>query len=236
MIYMETIGTTLLDIISEYLRQNNTSCGDGVINDRHENMFISYISKTHNTAGIIDIYIIEGSIMCYDKYSGKKDLLFEITLDDKGCCHASIYTDQLTDEVTGWMEELHKKIGTTIIYDDKKGTKVMKGNKVMSTPKHTPIMKEYGIANVLFNEAKKVTTVVFTDGSVTVVKCNARDHYSREAGLCYAIARHVLGNKRANVTRLVRAGCQRSERRNKIIASKIERKNKKKEEHEGEMK
>ena len=52
-----------------------------------------------------------------------------------------------------------------------------------------------GIKDVIFNPP--ATIVLWEDGTKTVVKCQARDTYSKEVGLAMAICKKAFGNKGA---------------------------------------
>ena len=50
------------------------------------------------------------------------------------------------------------------------------------------------IKKVYFNEKKGYTTVLWTDGSKTVVKCSKEDTFSKEEGILHCIAKRWFGN------------------------------------------
>ena len=62
-----------------------------------------------------------------------------------------------------------------------------------------------GIRNIMYNEAKGTTTVVFTDGAVSVVKVAEGTAFDRYAGFTAAITKRVYGSGRT-VNRLVEWG------------------------------
>ena len=56
-----------------------------------------------------------------------------------------------------------------------------------------PKRPDDGIDKVIFNEAKRTTVVIWKDGVKTVVKCDPRDTWNKEAGLalCYMKRAHM---------------------------------------------
>ena len=58
--------------------------------------------------------------------------------------------------------------------------------------KEETTMTAASIKNVIFNPP--ATIVFWTDGSKTVVKCNAKDEFDPEKGLAMAIAKRCAGN------------------------------------------
>lgn len=64
-----------------------------------------------------------------------------------------------------------------------------------SKKKEATTMTAASIKNVIFNPP--ATVVYWTDGSKTVVKCNAKDNFDPEKGLTMAIAKRCAGNRGA---------------------------------------
>lgn len=54
-----------------------------------------------------------------------------------------------------------------------------------------------GIKQVIFNKEKGYTTILWTDGSSTVVHCGESDHFERYFGFCAAIMKKLFGSTTA---------------------------------------
>jgi len=54
-----------------------------------------------------------------------------------------------------------------------------------------------GIKQVVFNKEKGYTTVLWVDGSSTVVHCGESDHFERYFGFCAAIIKKLFGSTTA---------------------------------------
>lgn len=54
-------------------------------------------------------------------------------------------------------------------------------------------LEDSTIKSVTLNDKKKITTVVFTDGDVKMVKCGENDTYSPEMGIVYCMALKYSG-------------------------------------------
>ena len=96
-------------------------------------------------------------------------------------------------------------------------TKNNKERKVMIIP---------GIKNVLFNEVKKTTTVVFNDRTSVIVKCTDNDKFDPEMGLAMALARKYFGSRtklRNAVVKWVKASAPKNEQLKKKAVRKAEK-------------
>ena len=54
-----------------------------------------------------------------------------------------------------------------------------------------------GIKQVVFNKDKGYTTILWTDGTSTVVHCGESDHFERYFGFCAAIMKRLFGSTSA---------------------------------------
>lgn len=59
------------------------------------------------------------------------------------------------------------------------------------------------IKSVTLNDKKKVTTVVFTDNDVKMVKCGDNDEYSAEMGIVYCIALKYSGLSKTQFKKMI---------------------------------
>lgn len=59
------------------------------------------------------------------------------------------------------------------------------------------------IHSVTLNDKKKITTVVFTDGDVKMVKCGENDAYSPEMGIVYCMALKYSGLSKTQFKKMV---------------------------------
>ena len=53
----------------------------------------------------------------------------------------------------------------------------------------------FSIKTIHVNEAKKIMTVVFSDGAKQIVKCSPEDSFDAEIGFALALARKLFGSK-----------------------------------------
>ena len=59
------------------------------------------------------------------------------------------------------------------------------------------------IRSVTINDKKKITTVVFTDGDVKMVKCGKNDTYSPEMGIVYCMALKYSGLSKTQFKKMI---------------------------------
>lgn len=59
------------------------------------------------------------------------------------------------------------------------------------------------IKSVTLNDKKKITTVVFTDGDVKMVKCGENDTYSPEMGIVYCMALKYSGLSKTQFKKMI---------------------------------
>lgn len=83
----------------------------------------------------------------------------------------------------------------------------------------------YDIKNIKFNTTKKVTTVLFKDGTKIMTKATASDTFNPEVGLAMCIMKKLYGT-RANYKRIVTAAMKNNEKSNKRIKEKADKKQK----------
>lgn len=60
-----------------------------------------------------------------------------------------------------------------------------------------PPVKRPGIYKVVFNEAKRTTIVIWTDGQKTKLTCAADEAFDREKAIALAFMKHEFGNRGA---------------------------------------
>ena len=56
-------------------------------------------------------------------------------------------------------------------------------------------LKGFSIQTIHVNEAKKIMTVVFSDGTHEIVKCSPEDCFDTEIGFALALTRKLFGSK-----------------------------------------
>lgn len=59
------------------------------------------------------------------------------------------------------------------------------------------------IKSITLNDKKKITTVVFTDGDVKMVKCGENDTYSPETGIVYCMALKYSGLSKTQFKKMI---------------------------------
>ena len=83
----------------------------------------------------------------------------------------------------------------------------------------------YDIKSIKFNTTKKVTTVLFKDGTKIMTKATANDTFNPEIGLAMCIMKKLYGT-RSNYKRVVATAMKNNEKRNKRIKEKADKKQK----------
>lgn len=58
-----------------------------------------------------------------------------------------------------------------------------------------PPKPESDIKDVIYNEAKRTTVVIWKDGMKTIVKCQEGDFFDKEIGLAMAFMKRCYGNR-----------------------------------------
>lgn len=64
-----------------------------------------------------------------------------------------------------------------------------------SKPCHVEELKGFSIQTIHVNEAKRIMTVVFSDGTKQIVKCSPEDSFDTEIGFALAIVRKLFNSK-----------------------------------------
>lgn len=100
---------------------------------------------------------------------------------------------------------------------------------IMKIVKERNIMQIPGIKNVLFNDTKRTTTVLFDDGTKTMSKTKDGETYDCEIGFAMCIMKKMYGN-RSRFQKEIERWTTACERRNKKIADKATKKQDKNEE------
>lgn len=85
------------------------------------------------------------------------------------------------------------------------------------------MIKIPGIKNVLFNDTKRTTTVLFDDGTITMSKSMDTDTYDHEVGFAMCIMKKMYGN-RTRFQKEIKRWTAACENANKKIADKAARK------------
>ena len=83
----------------------------------------------------------------------------------------------------------------------------------------------YDIKNIRFNTTKKVTTVLFKDGTKIMTKATDNDTFNPEVGLAMCIMKKLYGT-RSNYKRVVATAMKNNEKSNKRIKEKADKKQK----------
>lgn len=91
------------------------------------------------------------------------------------------------------------------------------------------MIKIPGIKNVLFNDTKHTTTVLFEDGTITMSKTTDGETYNHEVGFAMCIMKKMYGN-RTRFQKEIKRWTSICEHRNKKIADKATKKQDKTEE------
>ena len=91
------------------------------------------------------------------------------------------------------------------------------------------MIKIPGIKNVLFNDTKGITTVLFDDGTITMSKTKDGETYDREIGFAMCIMKKMYGN-RTRFQKEIKHWTSVCENANKKIADKAAKKQDKNEE------
>lgn len=85
------------------------------------------------------------------------------------------------------------------------------------------MIKIPGIKNVLFNDTKQTTTVLFDDGTITMSKTMDGETYDREVGFAMCIMKKMYGN-RTRFQKEIKKWTSICENANKKIADKAAKK------------
>lgn len=99
----------------------------------------------------------------------------------------------------------------------------------MQLVKERNIMRIPGIKNVLFNDTKHTTTVLFDDGTITMSKTTDGETYDHEVGFAMCIMKKMYGN-RTRFQKEIKKWTSVCENANKKIADKAAKKQEKNEE------
>lgn len=91
------------------------------------------------------------------------------------------------------------------------------------------MIKIPGIKNVLFNDTKQTTTILFEDGTITMSKTTDGETYNREVGFAMCIMKKMYGN-RTRFQKEIKRWTSVCEYANKKIADKAAKKQEKNEE------
>lgn len=145
---------------------------------------------------------------------------------------SKLYVDEKPDSTD---EDLLKAIGQASIIEAIQNVSVVTtqtdppiGFKVLKRRNHYVEPKEVyeymngnigAIKYVLFNETKKVTTVIFTDGTRITSKCTHLEEFDPEIGFAMCIMKRMYGN-RTNFKKVIKDYMIASTHRNEVIQRK----------------
>lgn len=143
-------------------------------------------------------FCYKNGLYCSRYYNNIPDSVITIRVEKSFFNSKNYYICKSTPLDDGELTEL-------IINDIKRSFNIKdKSNKTMKKPMKTETKKKTNISdesenryvpeikNVIFNYPS--TTVLWSDGTKTVVKCQQGDKYSMETGLALCIAKKALGN------------------------------------------
>lgn len=131
---------------------------------------------------------------------------------------AGMFSHRPVDEIRKDFKEAVDGFKPDICYIDK-----IFSADVINIRKDESKMNIPTIKHVLFNETKKVTTVLFTDGTRVTSKAMPNDEFDPEVGFAMCIMKKLYGN-RSKFQKVIKKYRKAGEHRNKKIADKAERK------------
>jgi hypothetical protein len=131
---------------------------------------------------------------------------------------AGMFSHRPVDEIRKDLKEAVEGFKPDICYIDK-----IFSTDVINIRKDESKMNIPTIKHVLFNETKKVTTVLFTDGTRVTSKAVPNVEFDPEVGFAMCIMKKLYGN-RSKFQKVIKKYRKAGEHRNKKIADKAERK------------
>lgn len=131
---------------------------------------------------------------------------------------AGMFPHRPVDEIRKDLKEAIEGFKPDVCYIDK-----IFAADVINIRKDESKMNIPTIKHVLFNETKKVTTVLFTDGTRVTSKAMPNDEFDPEVGFAMCIMKKLYGN-RSKFQKAIKKYRKAGEHRNKKIANKAERK------------
>ena len=82
------------------------------------------------------------------------------------------------------------------------------------------------IKSILFNEKKKVTTIIWNDNTKTMAKCTADDVYDEEIGVAICIAKKYYDNNQNQMRKEINKFKTRQKKREDAVQKRLDKKNK----------
>lgn len=82
------------------------------------------------------------------------------------------------------------------------------------------------IKSILFNEKKKVTTVIWNDDTKTMAKCTDDDDYDEEIGVAICIAKKYYGNNQNQMRKEINKFKTRQKKHEDAVQKRLDKKNK----------
>jgi len=82
------------------------------------------------------------------------------------------------------------------------------------------------IKSILFNEKKKVTTIIWNDNTKTMAKCTADDDYDEEIGVAICIAKKYYGNNQNQMRKEINKFKARQKKHKDAVQKRLDKKNK----------
>ena len=151
------------------------------------------------------------------KFPSKSEIVKAIPHNFKSW--AGMFSHRPIDEIRKDFKEAVNGIKPDMCYFDN----MILAADVIKIRKDESKMNIPGIKHVLFNETKKVTTVLFVDGTRVTSKAMSDDDFDPEVGFAMCIMKKLYGN-RSKFQKAIKKYRKAGEHRNKKIADKAERK------------
>ena len=82
------------------------------------------------------------------------------------------------------------------------------------------------IKSILFNEKKKVTTIIWNDDTKTMAKCTSDDDYDEELGVAICIAKKYYGNNQNQMRKEINKFKTRQKKHETAVQKRLDKKNK----------
>ena len=82
------------------------------------------------------------------------------------------------------------------------------------------------IKSILFNEKKKVTTIIWNDNTKTMAKCTADDDYDEEIGVAICIAKKYYDNNQNQMRKEINKFKTRQKKHETAVQQRLDKKNK----------
>jgi hypothetical protein len=80
------------------------------------------------------------------------------------------------------------------------------------------------IKSILFNEKKKVTTIIWNDDTKTMAKCTSNDDYDEEIGVAICIAKKYYGNNQNQMRKEINKFKTRQKKHDDAVQKRLDKK------------